>query len=69
LLAVRDALNAEQITPRRYFYPSLNTLDYTGQQPAPVSEDAALRSLCLPLYYELADEDVDRIGIIILDAL
>ena len=69
LLAVRDALNAEQITPRRYFYPSLNTLDYTGQQAAPVSEDAALRSLCLPLYYELADEYVDRIGSIILGAL
>jgi len=69
LIKVRDALNAEGIMPRRYFYPSLNLLEYTGQQAAPVSEDASVRSLCLPLYYGLADEDVDRIGRIIIAAL
>ncbi|MDU0370362.1 DegT/DnrJ/EryC1/StrS family aminotransferase [Hymenobacter endophyticus] len=61
LLAVRDALNAADIIPRRYFYPSLNTLEYTGQQSAPVSEDISTRALCLPLYYELLDEEVDTI--------
>jgi dTDP-4-amino-4,6-dideoxygalactose transaminase len=58
LLAVRDALNAADITPRRYFYPSLNTLKYAGQQSSPVSEDISKRALCLPLYYELTDEEV-----------
>lgn len=28
LLKVQEALNKEQIFPRRYFYPSLNTLEY-----------------------------------------
>lgn len=65
LLQVRDALNAADITPRRYFYPSLNTLDYTDKQPAPVSEDVSLRVLCLPLYYGLEDESVDKICAII----
>ncbi|WP_345075159.1 DegT/DnrJ/EryC1/StrS family aminotransferase [Hymenobacter fastidiosus] len=69
LLQVRDALNAQDITPRRYFYPSLNTLDYTDKQPAPVSEDVSVRVLCLPLYYGLEDEDVDRVCSTILQAL
>ena len=67
LLRVMDALKAEAITPRRYFYPSLNTLPFTfapgsaTAQPCPVSEDVALRVLCLPLYPDLAQADVDRI--------
>ncbi|MCB2379722.1 DegT/DnrJ/EryC1/StrS family aminotransferase [Hymenobacter sp. BT635] len=69
LLAVRDALNAADVTPRRYFYPSLNTLEYVGHQPAPVSEDISTRALCLPLYYELTDEEVQLICSIIRSAL
>ncbi|MBT9393957.1 DegT/DnrJ/EryC1/StrS family aminotransferase [Hymenobacter sp. NST-14] len=69
LLAVRDALNAADIIPRRYFYPSLNTLEYTGHQPAPVSEEISTRVLCLPLYYELTDEEVDTICAILKSAL
>lgn len=69
LLAVRDALNAADIMPRRYFYPSLNTLEYTGNQSAPVSEDISTRVLCLPLYYELTDEEVDTICAVLKSAL
>lgn len=66
LLRVMDALKAEGISPRRYFYPSLNTLPFLpSYQPCPVSEDVALRVLCLPLYPELAEADVDRITTII----
>ncbi|MBC6697789.1 DegT/DnrJ/EryC1/StrS family aminotransferase [Hymenobacter puniceus] len=65
LLRVRDALNAANILPRRYFYPSLNTLEYTGHQSAPVSEEISTRALCLPLYYELTNEEVDTICSII----
>ena len=32
LLKVRDALHAEGVFPRRYFYPSLNKLHYVNQQ-------------------------------------
>ena len=62
VLKVTTALNAENIFPRRYFYPSVNTftklVPYT---PMPVSEDIASRILCLPLYYTLSEDDIDRI--------
>ncbi len=64
LLAVRDRLNQADVFPRRYFYPSLNTLPYAhpgGVQVCPVSEDVSLRTLCLPMYPELPQADVDRI--------
>jgi dTDP-4-amino-4,6-dideoxygalactose transaminase len=56
------ALNKEQIYPRRYFYPSLNTLSYLkNPESCPISEDVSLRVLSLPLYPELATSDVTRI--------
>ena len=69
LLKVRNALNSADIYPRRYFYPSLNTLDYTGNQPAPCAEDISKRVLCLPLYYELTDTETNLIIEIILKNL
>jgi dTDP-4-amino-4,6-dideoxygalactose transaminase len=66
LLRVVDALKAQDIVPRRYFFPSLNTLPFSvGHQPCPVSEDVSLRVLCLPLYPSLEEEDVDRIAAIV----
>ncbi len=66
LLRVVDALKAEGISPRRYFYPSLNTLPFVPDyQPCPVSEDVALRVLCLPLYPDLTESDVDRIATLV----
>jgi dTDP-4-amino-4,6-dideoxygalactose transaminase len=62
VLRVMDALRAEDISARRYFYPSLNTLPFLKTtQPCPVSEDIALRVLCLPLYPELDEADLNRI--------
>ncbi len=62
LLNVRDALNAEGIYPRRYFYPSLNQLPYINSTAhVPVSEDAACRALCLPLYHDLPHDAVEKI--------
>lgn len=66
LLRVREALNAEEIYPRRYFFPSLNTLSFLRVNKAcPVSEDMALRVLSLPLYPDLPEADVLRIASII----
>lgn len=57
LLKVEAALNAKKIYPRRYFYPSVNTLDkIVHHAPMPVSEDIASRILCLPLYWNLEDD-------------
>jgi dTDP-4-amino-4,6-dideoxygalactose transaminase len=69
LLDVRAALHEAGVQPRRYFYPSLNRLPYLQGAPCPVSESAALRALCLPLYPDLADADVHRICDVILAVL
>ncbi|MET3127472.1 dTDP-4-amino-4,6-dideoxygalactose transaminase [Arcicella rosea] len=66
LLKVRTALEIEDIFPRRYFYPSLSTLKFvTAESNCPVSDDAAPRAMALPLYYDLAHTDVERISTII----
>ena len=62
LLRVVDNLNKQDIYPRRYFYPSLNTLDYVKYQEMPVSESIASRVLCLPLYPDLEFEKVKQIS-------
>lgn len=62
LLDVFEKLNAENIFPRRYFYPSLNTLPYLqNSQACPISEDISSRIACLPLYADLDEAVVRRI--------
>lgn len=63
---VQAALVENEIIPRRYFYPSLNTLEFMPRYFAcPVSEDISSRVLCLPLYVGLAPEEIERISLII----
>lgn len=61
LLEVQKVLNANQIFPRRYFYPSLNTINYLEGQQMPVSESIAARILCLPLFVGLSNEKLNEI--------
>lgn len=65
LLKTKMNLNAEDIYPRRYFFPSLNTLSYVSYCEMPVSENISRRVLCLPLYNDLAEIDVKKITAII----
>lgn len=61
-------LNAENIFPRRYFYPSLNTLPYVQDAAAcPVSESLALRIICLPYYTDMEDGVIEHVSRIITD--
>lgn len=53
LLIIQDKLNNMNIFPRRYFYPSLNTIEYIKYVTMPISENISKRVLCLPLYYGL----------------
>lgn len=69
LLKVFDALKAQNIFPRRYFWPSLNTLSYVPQRSCPISEDISKRIACLPLYPDLTNENVLNITRIIKEAL
>ena len=66
LLETQKQLIANHIIPRRYFYPSLNTIDYVqNTQAMPVSESIASRILCLPLYKTLSSEQAMTIITII----
>ncbi|MDE4907359.1 DegT/DnrJ/EryC1/StrS family aminotransferase [Methanogenium marinum] len=63
LLKVKEELNNNNnIFPRRYFYPSLDTLDYLQPQKAQmISRDIASRILCLPIYVELEEINQNKI--------
>lgn len=68
LLKAVSLMNANRIFPRRYFYPSLNKLNYVKPQEAPVTEEISRRVLCLPLFFDLSDEEIDFICRILLRA-
>lgn len=69
LLNVESVLKANAIFPRRYFYPSVNT--YTkvvSYQPCPISEDVSKRILCLPLYFDLSEDEILKIIALIVNS-
>lgn len=69
---VYEMLSEQGITARKYFYPLTNSFECyrnyptAGTEKTPVAQHLALRVLTLPLYADLALEDVDRICDIIL---
>jgi len=65
LKRMKHELEINEIFPRRYFYPSLTELNYV-QGNSPVSEDISSRVLCLPLYFDLAEEEQDMIARLLL---
>jgi len=69
-LKIQKALNNENIFPRRYFYPSLDTLNYIEpKQFMPVSRDISKRILALPMYVELSKDEQTKIISIVKDYL
>ncbi|UFH34140.1 DegT/DnrJ/EryC1/StrS family aminotransferase [Flavobacterium acetivorans] len=65
LLKIQKALNEKKIFPRRYFYPSLNTINYINGEKMSISESIASRILCLPLYVGLTTSELEQIVSII----
>jgi dTDP-4-amino-4,6-dideoxygalactose transaminase len=62
LLKVEAKLKENQIIPRRYFYPSLDTLEYlNSKQVCKVSRDIVSRILCLPIYSGLDAAQINSI--------
>lgn len=61
LQSVVNDLNHNQVFPRRYFYPSLNTLSFIKGQYCPISEDFSSRILCLPLSAEITEEEISKV--------
>jgi dTDP-4-amino-4,6-dideoxygalactose transaminase len=57
-LHVQKMLNNESIFPRRYFYPSLDTLKYIDKDKImKISRDISARILALPMYPELTEKE------------
>jgi len=55
-------LAAKDIFPRRYFYPSLNTLPFLKKRTScPVSESIAARVLCLPVSHYIKAGEIKSI--------
>ncbi len=66
LLRVERNLKEASVYPRRYFYPSLNTMKaVSAYQPMPLSEDVAQRILCLPSHNGVTEEYIQMISGII----
>ncbi len=70
LLKIQKVLNKKQIYPRRYFYPSLDSLEYIEpKQECKVSRDISRRILCLPIYPDLTKYEQTKIIHILKDLL
>lgn len=67
-LKVKELLDKNEVHPRRYFYPSLSTLDYVSGQETPIANDIATRILCFPLYHDLKLEEQEFIAKLIIDS-
>ena len=62
LLKMIAKLNANNIFPRRYFYPSLNNLNFCKNiSKCPISDDIANRILCIPFYVGLEKKEQDLV--------
>ena len=67
MLQCIEDLNSQDIYPRRYFYPSLSDLNYVKnhQHNLPITDSICIRILCLPIFHDLSDVQVDNICAII----
>lgn len=63
LMRILNILNKNNINPRRYFYPSLDSLSFLegNNSELPFSNQIADRILCLPIYSALSDEELNLV--------
>ena len=62
VLRIQKEFEKNSIQFKRYFYPSLNTLNILKfNEPMPVSESTASRIICLPLYFDLTRTEQDLV--------
>jgi dTDP-4-amino-4,6-dideoxygalactose transaminase len=66
LIYTKEALERKHVFPRRYFYPALSTLPYISHQYCPIANSIAERVLCLPLYFDLEQQEQKMIADVIL---
>lgn len=68
LNAAIELLNEKDIFPRRYFYPLLSDLSYTGGVSMPVADLVSNRILCLPFFYSITNKQIEEICDTLLSA-
>lgn len=61
VLDLQKILELKGVFTRRYFYPSLSSLEFVSPQKTPKSDDISRRVLCLPLFYSLKEKEQDVI--------
>ena len=65
-------MKEQNVLGRRYFYPLISTfstyrgLESSNRENLPVATEKAEQVICLPMYYGLSDDDVERIVNLIL---
>lgn len=69
LLEVERSLHAIEVLPRRYFYPSLNTLPYVSGIQSSIAESVSKSILCLPLYVGIDEQDIEKICSVICQTI
>jgi len=62
-------LSQAGIETRRYFKPSLDLLPYTDKAYLPIAHSLTNRVLCLPLFFDLSEEEISKICGILKDGL
>jgi dTDP-4-amino-4,6-dideoxygalactose transaminase len=65
-MQMKGALEAKEIFPRRYFFPTLSDLNYVAKYDTPIADSIASRILCLPLYYSLSEGEQDIVARVLL---
>lgn len=65
-LRIIEELNRNWIYPRRYFYPSLDSLPYVKEANLPITKTVSTRILCLPVYHSLTKEEIDFVARLML---
>ena len=58
---VLKVLGDNDIYPRRYFYPSLDTMPFINNQICNISRSISSRVLCMPIYESLTTKEVIKI--------
>lgn len=65
LLKSKEVLETHGVFSRRYFYPGLNTLEYTSGVCS-MSDSITSRIMCLPLFHSLSKEEQRMIARLLL---
>ncbi len=60
-VAAAKELEKQGVYTRRYFYPSLNKLEYIPDTHCKVSQSISERILCLPIYHGISEAEIDMI--------